>query len=180
MRSWQVQTVRRLQIDSNERAVNDPLLFESFFGDGQLRLLRAMYLVTGNRDDARELTQEAYARVWERWDRVAAMDDPDGYLYRTAMNLWRSRSRRLMSAIRPHPVSGHARDAFADIEHRDEVVRALRRLSPRQRAALVLTEILDQPAAVAGQTMGITPSTVRALATQGRIALREWMESDDG
>lgn len=47
-------------------------------------------------------------------------DDPDGYLYRTAMNLWRSRSRRLMSAIRPHPVSGHARDAFADIEHREQ------------------------------------------------------------
>jgi hypothetical protein len=37
------------------------------------------------------MAQEAFLRVWQRWDRVAPMERPEGYLYRTAMNVWRSR-----------------------------------------------------------------------------------------
>ena len=41
--------------------------------------------------------QDAFLSVWERWDRVGEMDDPLGYLYRTAMNLFRKRYRRTSS-----------------------------------------------------------------------------------
>jgi RNA polymerase sigma factor (sigma-70 family) len=58
------------------------------------------------------------------------------------------------------------------------MVRALARLTPRQRAALVLTDLLDLPSEEAGQAMGISASTVRTLATQGRAALRERLERD--
>ena len=36
--------------------------------------------------------KEAFLRVWERWDRVCTLDDIVGYLFKTAMNLHRSRS----------------------------------------------------------------------------------------
>ncbi len=39
-------------------------------------------------------------KVWERWDRVSEMDDPAGYLHRTAINVFRDRSRRLVLATR--------------------------------------------------------------------------------
>ena len=56
--------------------------------------------MTGNRAEAEELMQDAFLSVWERWDRVSGMDDPIGYLYRTAMNLFRKRYRRAMLAVR--------------------------------------------------------------------------------
>jgi len=44
--------------------------------------------------------QEAFVRVWERWDRVGRLDSPTGYLYRAAMNLVCSRQRRASIALR--------------------------------------------------------------------------------
>lgn len=154
--------------------------FESFLRDGYDRLLGALYLATGNLDEARDLTQEAYLRVWERWDRIRAMDDPEGYLFRTAMNLWRSKLRRATVAARRVLHGRSSVDPFPGADDRDAVVRALRTLTPRQRMALVLTELLDYPSDEAARVMTVTPSTVRALATQGRAALRDRQELRDG
>jgi hypothetical protein len=71
-----------------------PHLFEAFVEAQHTRLFRALYLVTGNRQEAEEIIQDAFVAVWERWDRVPLMDDPTGYLFRTAMNVFRKRSRR--------------------------------------------------------------------------------------
>jgi RNA polymerase sigma-70 factor, ECF subfamily len=154
--------------------------FETFFREGYGRLLRALYLVTGDVEEARELTQEAYLRIWERWDRVGIMDNAEGYLYRTAMNLWRSRLRRTARAAKRVVGIEAARDPFAGADDHDMVVRALRTLTPRQRAAIVLTELLDVPSDEAGAAMGVGASTVRALATQGRAVLRERLDPSDG
>ena len=68
--------------------------FDEFFAEERIRLFQALCLVTHNRSEAEELTQDAFLRVLERWDRVGTMDDPTGYLYRTAMNAFRSWNRR--------------------------------------------------------------------------------------
>ena len=68
--------------------------FETFFERNHPRLLRGLYLVTGNAQEAEEIMQDAFLAVWERWDRIKAMDDPTGYLFRTALNRSRSRLRR--------------------------------------------------------------------------------------
>jgi RNA polymerase sigma factor (sigma-70 family) len=119
-----------------------PASFEDFFEAEQPRLLRALYLVTGNLQEAEELMQDAFVAVWERWDRVAAMDEPVGYLYRTAMNRFRSRLRRVNRAARKVVGSAEGGDAFAAADERDALARALAALAERQRAALVLTELL--------------------------------------
>ena len=74
--------------------------FEAFYQAEARTLFRRLWLVTGNRAEAEELMQDAFLSVWERWDRVGGMDDPLGYLYRTAMNLFRKRYRRAMLAVR--------------------------------------------------------------------------------
>lgn len=53
---------------------------------------------------------------------------------------------------------------------------ALARLTPRQRAALVLTTMLGWPSEEAGRILHVRAATVRALANQGREALRQTME----
>ena len=60
-------------------------VFEDFFREQSPNLYARLCLITGNRAEAEELSQDAFLKVWERWDRVADMEEPVGYLYRTAM-----------------------------------------------------------------------------------------------
>jgi RNA polymerase sigma factor (sigma-70 family) len=153
--------------------------FETFYDAESRTLFRRLWLVTGNRADAEELMQEAFLRVWERWEQVGAMDDPLGYLYRTAMNLFRKRYRRALLAIRRSIGLAPSRDDFADADDRETVRRVLSALPPRQRAALVLTEMLGLSPNEAGRALGVQASTVRSLSHQGRESFRRAMEVDD-
>lgn len=152
--------------------------FEAFFRTHHVRLLRALFLMTGNEQEAEELMQDSFVAVWERWDRVSGLDDPTGYLYRTAMNRFRSGLRRAARAARRaiRPVA-HA-DAFATVDERDAVARTLARLSPRQRAALVLTEFLGYGSEEAGGILGVKAVTARVLASQARAGLKRALEAD--
>ncbi len=78
---------------------DDPSSFEAFFESEKAGLYSALCLVTRDRHEAEELTQDAFVRVLAAWDR-AAIDDPTAYLYRTAMNAYRSRRRRAAVAMR--------------------------------------------------------------------------------
>jgi hypothetical protein len=60
--------------------------FEDFFHAEKDRLIRVMRVITGSRAEAEDITQEAFLRVFERWETVAKMDNPEGYLHRVAMN----------------------------------------------------------------------------------------------
>ncbi len=153
--------------------------FETFYDAESLTLFRRLWLVTGERAEAEELMQDAFLKLWERWERVGAMDDPVGYLYRTAMNLFRKRHRRAVLAIRRTIGLAPSRDDFADADDRDSVRRVLSTLPPRQRAALVLTEMLGFSPNDAGRALGVQASTVRSLSHQGRESFRRAMEVDD-
>ena len=148
--------------------------FEAFDQAEARTLFRRLWLVTGNRAEAEELMQDAFLRVWEWMDRVAGMDDPLGYLYRTAMNLFRKRYRRATLAVRRTVGS-----APSTSSPRRQVVRhVLAALPPRQRAALVLTEMLGF-SKEAGDALGVTDATIRSLTRHGRDAFRMMMEVDD-
>jgi RNA polymerase sigma-70 factor, ECF subfamily len=152
--------------------------FEDFFRGQTQNLYAHLCLITGNRAEAEELAQDAFLRLWERWDRVADMEEPVGYLYRTAMNLFRKRYRRVGVALRKM-VSVELRDEFATAEDRSVVAGALLELAPRQRAALVLTELIGFSSEEAGRMLGIRPGTVRVLASQGRAAMKQHLEAED-
>ena len=155
------------------------LAFEDFFEAERGRLFRALLLITHDTGDAEDLMQEAFVRMWERWDRVGALDDPVGYLFKTALNLRRSALRRAMTAaarsIRP-PVEG---DLLEGVLERDDAMRSLALLTERQRAAIVVTELLGYPSDEAGSILGIRAGTVRMLASQARATLRDQKERDD-
>jgi len=155
------------------------LTFEELFASEHATLFRALYLITGNTQEAEELMQDAFLRVWERWDRVRGMENPPGYLCRVAVNGARSRVRRLKLSARRALVPGLPEDPFAAADLRDELVRALASLSERQRMALVLTDLMDLPAEESAKVLGIKASTVRSLASQARATLRVTMDAED-
>src|SRR5215470_9552347 len=92
--------------------------FEEFFDAERVRLFKALRAITGSRQEAEDILQDAFLRVWERWGRVGSLDDPAAYLHRTAMNAFRDRYRRaklgLGRAFRAVPTP----DAFEAIEDR--------------------------------------------------------------
>jgi len=149
--------------------------FGDFFEAHKGELYATLCLVTRDRHEAEDLTQDAFVRVFERWDRVGAMADPRAYLYRTAMNAMRSRYRRAKVAARRAVGADAPDDAFAEIDARDATVRALATLSPRQRAAVVLTDLLGYPSEEAARILGIRAATLRVHASRGRAALKETM-----
>jgi RNA polymerase sigma-70 factor, ECF subfamily len=150
-----------------------PPSFEVLFLDVHDRLYRALYFITGSSADAEELMQDAFLKLWERWDRIDTIDDPTGYLFRTALNGFRMRMRRARTAARRLVPAASARDPFDDVNVRQDVRRMLRGLPARQRAAIVLTDIFGYSSEQASRIMRVKPATVRALASQGRAALRE-------
>jgi len=155
-----------------------PLEFETFFLEHQEALFRAMWLVTRNRHEAEEVVQDAFLRLLERWARVRGAERAEGYLYRTAMNVYRSRFRRAAVAVRKAVGRLPADDQMAEVEARDAVVRALAPLPARQRAAVVLVDVLGLSSEQAGEALGISAVTVRVLAARGRARLREALDAD--
>jgi RNA polymerase sigma-70 factor (ECF subfamily) len=154
--------------------------FEEFFRAEKLRLHRVLFAITRSRPEAEDIGQEAFLRVWERWDRVREMDDPAGYLHRTAINVFRDRSRSLVLAMRRAVHISPQPDQYDTFEARSVAASVLGSLPPRQRAAIVLTEALGYSAEEAGTLLGIKGSTVRALHFQARSALRSSKETVDG
>jgi RNA polymerase sigma-70 factor (ECF subfamily) len=146
--------------------------FDSLFEEEHERLFKALYFVTGNRQDAEELMQDAFLKLWERWDSIDEIEDPTGYLFRIGLNGFRMLRRRTAMSVRKIVPLQEARDPFVDVEMRTDVRAMLLVLTPRQRAALLLVDLLGYPSDQAARVMRVTPSTVRALATKGRRALR--------
>ena len=150
--------------------------FDVFFDEEYGRLLRLMFAMTGDRAEAEEVAQEAMTRAFERWDRVGAMKSPAGYVYRTAVNLDRSRLRRLkLRASRPREV----RAGDVEPEVVGELVGALASLPRGQREAVLLVEWLGLDTAEAGRILGISASSVRSRVHRAKSALQAEAGDDE-
>lgn len=153
--------------------------FEDFFELEQERVLRLLWMVTGSLQEAEDIVQDAFLRVWERWPKVSAMESPTGYLHQAAMNIFRNRYRRAKLGLRKAIGADPPADAFGSAEDRVSISSALRTLTPKQRAALVRTDLLGYPAEEAGRMLGVRGSTVRSLGSTARAALRDTKEFVD-
>jgi RNA polymerase sigma-70 factor, ECF subfamily len=162
-----------------DRTVVSAPPFEEFFEAEHVRLARALFLVTGSASEADELTQEALVRVYERWDRVQRMNSPQGYLFRTALNLHRSRVRGLATRARHIVEAARAPDPADVVQGRDSLARALDSLPAGQREALVLVEWMGMDHKEAAVVLGIRLGSVRARLSRAKAELRRILEEDD-
>jgi RNA polymerase sigma factor (sigma-70 family) len=89
------------------------------------------------------------------------------------MNSFRMRRRRALVASRRAIRRLRPTKELEEAEARHEVDRGLAAMPPRQRAAVVLTELLEFSSGEAAEALGVKPATVRKLAQQGRDTLRK-------
>ncbi len=184
MRSWADMRDHGLHLATEPAAAaheGDPALeFDLFFERERARLFQSLCLVTRNRFEAEELAQNAFLAVYERWDRVREMEDPTGYLYRTAMNAFRSWHRRSALAAKRAIGLTHSDESIAQLEEQDVVVRTLAPLTARQRAAVVLIDLLGYSSDEAGRMLGVQSSTVRTHVERAHRDLKARLEHSHG
>jgi RNA polymerase sigma-70 factor (sigma-E family) len=131
----------------------------------RIPLTRLAYLLTGDRDAAEEIVQDAFAATHRAWANVL---DPVKYLRTAVVNRSRSwgRRRRLELLHRPTRVEPTVLVA-------DELWDALGRLAPRRRAAVVLRYYADLPDHEIAEVLGCRPATVRTVIHRALIDLRK-------
>lgn len=148
-----------------------------------LALRRFAYLVCGNRSQADDLVQAAFARVIRHWPRIGGMDHPEAYLRQVVVREFlASRRRRASSEVLAEP--GDRPDPDADFTssaaERDEAWRLLATLPPKQRAVLVLRFYEDLDDAAVARLLGTSESTVRSNAARGLATLRRALGTPSG
>jgi RNA polymerase sigma-70 factor (ECF subfamily) len=138
--------------------------FESFARAARPRLVRALATVRG--EEAADGAAEALAYAWEHWDRVSAMENPMGYLFRVGQ----SRTRRRHVPMLPPPEA----IGLPDVD--PALIPALLRIPERQRTAVWLVHACQWRYAEVAEAMGTTASMVGNHVSRGLARLRQELE----
>lgn len=143
--------------------------------------LRFAFYLTGDRDQAHDLVQEAFVRVAGRFRHRRGPDAFDAYLRRTILNLHASRLRRLrvergyLGRARSGPDAHTDRDPA---EH-DAVWHVIQELPPRQRAAIVLRFYEDLSERRSAEVLGCSVGALNQLVARAMGTLRARIGEDD-
>ena len=156
--------------------VSAPLTFDAFYAAQYGRLLRVVYALSGSRATAEDLAQDALIRAYRAWDEVARMERPDAWVCTVAVNLARSRLRRLAAearaTLRLRSRSGTRPTVLA--EDTERFWAAVRRLPQRQAVAVTLHYGDDLAVADVANVMGCAEGTVKSHLHDARARLADW------
>jgi RNA polymerase sigma-70 factor (ECF subfamily) len=163
-----------------ERVVVDAAEFDAFYVGTRRRLMVYLYSLTGSTSDAEEIMQEAYARAWQHWRRVARYDDPEAWVrtvaWRISNNRWRKLQNSRVAARRHGPVA----DTPAPSTDTVLLVQGLRQLPEDQRRAIVLHHPMGLSVDDVARETGCPTGTVKARLSRGRAALATLLGDLDG
>jgi RNA polymerase sigma-70 factor (ECF subfamily) len=143
------------------------------------KLVAQLYAVTGNRQEAEDVVQEAFMRAMSRWDQVKTYDSPEAWLRTVALNLARSRFRRTVrgaAALVRHGVPHAEPDLSPD---HVTLMAAMKTLPEAQREALVLHHFVGMSVDEVATTLGTPSGTIKARLSRGRTALAGVLGTDE-
>jgi RNA polymerase sigma-70 factor (sigma-E family) len=143
--------------------------FIEWTAGAQRKLLRSAYLLTGDLHRAEDLVQEALIKVALRWPRLRSQN-PSAYartvIVRDNVSWWRRRKDV------PTPTLDDLAEVSSDPDVALVVQRALDRLTPKQRAVLVLRHFDDLSEAETAAALGVSVGTVKSQNAAALVRLR--------
>ncbi len=148
----------------------DQITFAEFHRQAEPKLRRALIARYGG-EIGREATAEALSYAWENWDRVKAMGNPLGYLYRVGQ----SRSRRFW----PRRVVFDATPGPSLPWVEPGLPGALDKLSTRQRQVVILVHGFEYTHQEVADLLGISRSSIQNHVERGLARLRTELEVTD-
>lgn len=155
--------------------------FAAFMASAAPALARTAWLLCGDAHQADELVQQALVRTYLAWDR-AREREPLAYARRVLANqrvsTWRRRRREVLAATDRLPDRGV--DGGQDVhDDRDQLVRALALLTPRQRRVVVLRHLEGLTEREVADDLGISVGTVKSTASRALRTLRQALGDED-
>lgn len=153
--------------------------FEAYVVARSDALARSAYLLTGDWALAEDLVQESLAAVASRWSAVIRAGDPDAYvrriMYHRSIDAWRRRRNVKEFSLDTLPEAGHLApgDAEDGVLRRLVLRDALGRLTPRQRAVLVLRFYEDCTEVETAHLLGCSVNTVKSQSRHALSRLRQ-------
>lgn len=130
--------------------------------------------MTNDLSAADDVAQEAFVRLWTRREAIDWSEPVLGWLLVTARRIAQDRFRRLARALRlgsaspaPAGIDATTVDRFIDLR------AELARLTPTERAAILLSTVEGWTAEEIGAALGISAGAVRASASRGRAKLTD-------
>ncbi|GAA3394356.1 SigE family RNA polymerase sigma factor [Cryptosporangium minutisporangium] len=145
--------------------------FATFYAAHFPTLCKQLYAYTGDRGEAQDVVQEAFARGWARWSTIRAYDEPAAWVrtvaWRLTISRWRKARRALafLSGQREEPVAPPPDPAHVAL------VAALSTLPTKHRRAIVLHYLADLPVAEIAASERVAGGTVKSWLHRGRTAL---------
>jgi len=151
--------------------------FEDFVRARGTALLRTAWLLTGHHADAEDLLQDSLIGLARHWERISGEGSPEAYVRRAlhhgAIDGWRRRSVRPRVVGEPTGHEPAPGDAFDASDGRLTLREALLRLTPRQRAVLVLRYYEQHTEVETAAVLGCSPNTVKSQTRHALKRLRE-------
>ena len=148
--------------------------FNEFVVARSSALMRTAYLLTQDHQLAEDLVQTALFKAALRWGRITG--DPEPYvrriLYTESISWWRRRSRRVAESALRKDDERSVVGVDVDFDLQLSLERALQRLTPRQRAVLVLRYYEDLTEVEAARALGVGVGTVKSMHRQALARLR--------
>jgi RNA polymerase sigma-70 factor (sigma-E family) len=146
-------------------------------------LVRFAYGLTGDAGLAEDLAQTALAKAYASWGRVRRADDPDAYIRRILLNSnkARFRKRRVVEdseAAPPDVVDLDDPSALSD--ERSVLLAALKELTPKQRAVVLLRYWDDMSETQAAEVLGCSVGNVKSQASRALARLRSNVQLTEG
>jgi len=160
-------------------SLDEPAAFGEFVAAVEPKLRRALVAAYGP-DLGREAAADALAWAWQHWDRVRAMANPSGYLWRVGQTSVRRTTRRRVREV----VDGRMFELELIDDGRSErtvepaLSGALAALSPQQRAAVVLVHGHGYSLSEAGEALSCSISTIRNHVARALRHLHAALEVD--
>jgi RNA polymerase sigma-70 factor, ECF subfamily len=154
--------------------------FDAFYLATIRRVVLYLYAACGDRADAQDIAQEAFARAWQHWPKVAKYEDPEAWVravaWRLMINRWRGLRRWLAARARlgppPESTAGPSPDRVA-------VMDALLRLPKPQRQVIALHYLLDMPVGQIATDTGTPEGTVKARLSRARATLARLLDEEN-
>ncbi|MFL6139983.1 MAG: SigE family RNA polymerase sigma factor [Frankiaceae bacterium] len=148
--------------------------FAAFVAAQQGALLRTAYLLTGDRDSARDLVQTALAKTYLRWRHIRRSDAPEVYVRRvmvtTHAGWFRRRVDEVLHAVPPERADDD--DEATAVAERDAMWALLRTLPPGQRACMVLRYYEDLSEREVAEVLGCSAGSVKRQTSRAMDKLR--------
>jgi RNA polymerase sigma-70 factor (sigma-E family) len=153
--------------------------FAAYLAARQPSLLRTAYLLTGNRHDAEDLVQTAFAKLYLSWDKVRNHGSMDGYVRRILVNEHNSLWRRAWKK-REHTADDTVLHGLDEPHHDtyddgigDAVWDVVQTLPRKARAVVVLRYYEEMSEAETAAVLGISVGTVKSQTSRALATLRE-------